>query len=96
MNTHPHAEAEATGSRLFDALSTDPARRSVELAFLRRFSALAEAAGAAVLSNAEQADGDSVSANLARVQSPVFKRAARALEQTVPESAGFGRFRDRA
>jgi len=42
-----------------------------------------------------EADGDCVDANLARMQSPLFKRAARALEQFVPERVGFGRFRDR-
>lgn len=41
-----------------------------------------------------EADGDCVDANLARMQNPLFKRAARALEQFVPERVGFGRFRD--
>lgn len=39
-------------------------------------------------------EDDSVYANLARMQSPLFKRVARALEQSVPETKGFGQFRD--
>lgn len=35
----------------------------------------------------------SVDENLARMQNPLFKRMARALEQSVPERVGFGRFR---
>lgn len=100
MNTatrNASPDAAETTVRADDALSVEPARRSVELAFLRRLTDAARNAGAAVLSKAAQAeDGDSVSANLARMQSPVFKRAARALEQSVPEDAGFGRFRDGA
>lgn len=38
---------------------------------------------------------DSVDARLKCLQSPLFKRLARALEQSVPETKGFGRFRDR-
>lgn len=41
-----------------------------------------------------EADGDCVDANLARMQHPFFKVVARALEQFVPDDAGFGRFRD--
>jgi hypothetical protein len=97
MNTATHSSLDSAESvRPVDALSAEPARRSIELAFLRRLTDAAKVAGTAVLGKAAEADGDSVSANLARMQSPVFKRAARALEQSVPEDAGFGRFRDRA
>lgn len=41
-----------------------------------------------------EAETDSVDANLARMQNPLFKRFARTLEQFVPDDAGFGRFRD--
>lgn len=78
-----------------DALSAEPARRSVELAFLRRLTDAASASSAAILGKAERS-GDSVAANLGRMQSAVFKKAARALEPSVPEDAGFGRFRDRS
>lgn len=42
-----------------------------------------------------ESENDSVDANLARMQNPLFKRAARALEQNIPNNVGFGRFRDR-
>jgi hypothetical protein len=90
----PHAHLDSVESaRSVDTLSLDPARRSVELAFLRRATEAARGAGSAILGKAAQIEGDSVSANLARMQSPVFKRIAHALEQTIPEDTGFGRFR---
>lgn len=75
-----------------DVLSDEPARRSVELDFLRRITDASEATGTAVLSKAAQAEGDTV-ANMARMQNPVFKRLARALEEAIPTDRGFGRFR---
>ena len=96
MNTATHTHLDSVESaRPLDALSLEPARRSVELAFLRRVTDAARLAGTAMLGKAAQAEGDSVSANLSRMQSPVFKRVARALEQAIPEDTGFGRFRDR-
>jgi hypothetical protein len=89
--TPTHLDSTET-ARPVDALSAEPARRSVELAFLRRFTDAAKTASAAILQRAQ--NDDSVSAGLARMQSPAFKRAARALEQAVPTDAGFGRFRD--
>lgn len=90
----PHAHLDSVESaRSVDTLSLDPARRSVELAFLRRVTEAARGAGSAILGKAAQIEGDSVSANLARMQSPVFKQIAHALEQTIPEDTGFGRFR---
>ena len=96
MNPSNHTHLDSTETaRPVDALSAEPAERSVELAFLRRLTDAAKAAGAAILRKAEQSDGDTVAASLARMQSPAFKRAARALEQSVPDDAGFGRFRNR-
>ena len=90
----PHAHLDSVESaRSVDTLSLDPTRRSVELAFLRRVTEAARGAGSAILGKAAQIEGDSVSANLARMQSPVFKRIAHVLEQTIPEDTGFGRFR---
>jgi hypothetical protein len=76
-----------------DVLSVEPARQSAELAFLRRIADAAEATGKAILSKAAQAEGGTVAVQLSRMQSPVFKRLARALEQSIPDGTGFGRFR---
>lgn len=89
-NTHSDS-AESTSPA--DVLSDEPARRSVELAFLRRITYTAKLAGTAILNNAAQAEGDTVAANLGRMQSPVFNQLARALEQSIPGGTGFGRFR---
>lgn len=95
MNTaiHTHPDS-AESARVVDALSPEPARRSVELAFLRRIADAAKMAGTVMLGKAARVEDDSVTANLTRMQSPIFKRVARALEQDIPEDAGFGRFRD--
>lgn len=92
--THPPLDS-AESARHFDTLSVEPARRSIELAFLHRITDAAKAAGTAILDNAAQSDADSIPANLARMQSPVFQGIARALEQSIPDDEGFGRFRDR-
>lgn len=90
--TDTHLDSPESASPT-DVLSVEPIQRAVELAFLRRITDAAEATGKAILSNAAQAEGDTVGANLARMQDPAFNRLARALEQSVPEDTGFGRFR---
>lgn len=94
MNTTTHTLSDsAESARHTDLLSDEPALRSVELAFLRRIADAAKLAGTAILSKAALGEGDTVGANLARMQSPVFKQLARALEQSIPDGTGFGRFR---
>lgn len=93
MKTAPTTHSDfAEAASPADVLSDEPARRSVELAFLRRVNEASEATGTAILGKAAQAEGDTV-ANMARMQNPVFKRLARALEQSIPADRGFGRFR---
>lgn len=75
-----------------DLLSATSAERSVELRFLQRCGRAAGLAGSAALDKARQSDGGSFSDALARMGSPVFKTAARALEASVPEDRGFGKF----
>lgn len=89
-DTHLDSAESASAS---DLLSVEHAQRSVELAFLRRITKAAKVSGTAILGKAADDEGDTVAKNLARMQSPVFKRLARALEQSIPDGAGFGRFR---
>jgi hypothetical protein len=94
MNTANNSRSDsAEAASPADVLSVAPIQRAVELAFLRRITDTVKVTGAAILSKAAQAEGDTVAANLARMQSPVFKQLARALEQSIPEGTGFGRFR---
>lgn len=87
MNTTTDTHLDSPESaRPADVLSVQPA-------FLRRITDTAKVTGAAILSKAAQAEGDTVAENLARMQSPVFKQLARALEQSIPDGTGFGRFR---
>ena len=88
--THTNSAVSASPA---DVLSVEPAQRSVELAFLRRLSEAAKVSGSAILGKAAQADDYAESGNLARMQNPVFKRLARALEEAIPTDRGFGRFR---
>ena len=96
MNTTTDTHLDSPESaRPADVLSVEPARRSVELAFFRRITDTAKVTGAAILGKAAQAEGDTVAANLARMQSAAFKRLARTLEQSIPDGTGFGRFRQK-
>lgn len=77
-----------------DVFSQDPQRRAVELALLHRCVEAAETQGAAVLASANEAPSGHLEfeRDLARMQSPVFRWLARALEKTVAHDVGFGRF----
>lgn len=79
--------------RFDDALSAEPAQRSIELAFLQRLAHAARDASSGLLERADLATEASVDSALAHMQGPAFQRAARAMEQTVASPAGFGRFR---
>lgn len=94
MNTTTDTHLDpAESARPADLLSVDPAQRAVEIAFLRRVTDAAKVTGTAILDKAAHDEGDTVAKNLARMQNPVFKRLARALEQSIPDGTGFGRFR---
>lgn len=81
-----------------DVLSEDPQLRSVELALLRRVADMARDTAAAVLDQADHANG-SVSGqfddDFARLQSPVYQQLARAAEQSLTGNLGFRRFREK-
>ena len=77
-----------------NVLSFEPARRSIELAFLHRINEAAKETSV-TLDKATQVKDDSFSTHLACMQNPVFKRIARELEQSIPDT-GFGPFRGRS
>lgn len=87
---------QALADSVGEALSPEADKRSIELAFLQRVSRTVQDAATAVLGAAEAATSqDSFSATYARMRSPVFGTMSKALEQSVPKDAGFGRFRGR-
>ena len=92
-HTMPHPWDSSPSERQQDPLSAEPGKRSVELAFLSRLMDAAKTAGAAVLKRADRG-APSVANSLEQMQNPVFQRAARAMEQSIPVKTGFGRFRD--
>jgi hypothetical protein len=77
-----------------DMLSPESEKRRIELAFLARIARAFKLGGSLALERAGSSKGaDSFSASYARMRSPVFEAMSKSLEQTVPEDAGFGRFR---
>ena len=96
MNTVTHRQTEPTpGSAVAEVLSPEAGKRGIELAFLERVTKAAfSAAVAAVEAGASVARKEKFSTAYTRMRSPVFEKVSKALEHTVPEDAGFGRFRD--
>jgi hypothetical protein len=91
MNEQPQTTPSALGAMgLDDVLSRDTETRRIELAFLELFIS------AAVPHAAERsAIEDEVSAQLARMRSPLFGALAACLARGVSAREGFGPFRGR-
>lgn len=98
-STAPPSQDLKAFSEISDVFSVEHGRRSVEVAFLERLiSAMEDANKAALLASGKlpkNSFDDSVEANLARMESPFFEKIARVLVDALPESKGFGRFRDK-
>lgn len=77
-----------------DVFSTDPEKRTIELAFLRRLTSVATSAAAETLAAAMKPSPASFAEDLAYVRSPMFAKMARALEESVSQDADFGPFRE--
>jgi hypothetical protein len=78
-----------------DVLSSDMRARRIELAFVERMLAAAEADARRALRGRVDPLEEAVTARLALVASPVIKRLADALSERVDVSKGFGPFGDR-
>jgi len=79
-----------------DALSPEAEKRSIELAFLRRLTAMASGAAAQILVLADQPDaGELFEDSYAQIRNPIFETISSQMEKSVPEDAGFGRFRSK-
>ena len=89
-----HDKALPLNGRGCDALSPEAEKRSIELAFLRRLTAMASDAAAQVLAVADKPDAGKLFAeSYAQIRSPIFEAISSQMEKSVPEDAGFGRFR---
>lgn len=76
-------------------LSSDPARRRVEIDFVARLVSIGKATGEVVL-NASKAAGkreDVFFTSLKAIQNPIFEQISSVLEKDVPEQEGFGKFK---
>ena len=82
--------------RFANLLSAEPEKQSIEVAFIQRCLQTNRAETAGVLAMAARVTpGQRFSAAFAQMQSPVFTKIARAMELSVPETSGFGRFKGR-
>jgi hypothetical protein len=79
-----------------DVLSSNPAEREIELAFLRRIVAESQSFTANTLRALGIGRPETLEGRLKEMQSPVFAQLATELERDVPQGASFGRFRDEA
>jgi len=78
-----------------DLLSAEPERQRIENSFIQRFIKTSKAESAKALALAELTPEQRFSAAFIRMQNPIFTRIAGALERSVPETSGFGRFKGR-
>jgi hypothetical protein len=87
--THP--DASVNGS---DVFSSDPERRAIEVAFLRRIVASIEDVQPSVSQTSDPFQAD-VEKSLVKMQHPVFALLAELIETDMPENQGFSRTRPR-
>jgi hypothetical protein len=96
MTTQRHSQAEFLDDHgLTNLLSAEPEKQSIEIALIQRFIQTSKVETARALALADLTPEQRFSAVFARMQSPIFTKVARALERSIPETSGFGRFKGR-
>ena len=79
-----------------EVFSANPEVRKIEISFMQRFLQVsAEQSAEALAAVSGDACEQRFSSTFARMQNPLFARISRALEATVPQTEGFGKFRSR-
>ena len=91
VTTEPSEAQELTG-----LLSQEPEKQRIELSFVQRFLKTSEAVSRKALESAARVTPEQTFASeYARMQHPIFAKVSSALERSIPDTPGFGRFKGR-